>query len=286
MKNVTSVGIEVTQKCNLSCAYCYLGDRDSESDMNCVVADKVIDFLNKVLDICQPCSITFWGGEPLLNFDIIKYIVNSYKAKEKKHDNVCWSIITNGTIMNCDILDFCYSHDIVLQISLDGNKDNHDKLRKFRSGNGSYDKVMTNISKIKMKEALVNKNLFHIKGTFTTSSIPVVSNMIDFYEYKNLEYSVTPITPSPKIENKNRISLANVECQAKEICNNWFYLYSNEVIARNNLIINLLRTIIKSHKSSYACSAGVKLFAIGFDGKIYPCHRSFNNLKSAIGDVF
>ncbi|NTU69998.1 SPASM domain-containing protein [bacterium] len=175
---------------------------------------------------------------------------------------------------------------IRLQISLDGGKRSHDLNRMMKNGKGSHDIVSRNIALIRHKEKITGLKILHIKGTFTQSSAPINQMMIEFYDKNQLNYSITPATSSPKINDSERITVDEVENQVKEMCNKWFYLLNFDIISENKLIIDAIKTIFLNNIKSRPCSAGIEIIAIGVDGSIYPCHRLFGQKDHVIGDIY
>lgn len=145
--------LQVTQQCNLRCEYCaysgmYENRVHSNKKMTFETAKKAIDFFIEHSRETKQLSFGFYGGEPLLMFPLIKqcmeYIEDSIEGKE-----ILYSITTNGTLLNDEIVDFFAEHNVFLSISLDGAKKDHDRHRKFVSGEGSFDLIMNNIERLK-----------------------------------------------------------------------------------------------------------------------------------------
>jgi len=154
---VKSIALGVTEDCNMRCRYCIysgkIGYKRSHSKkfMDFDTAQKSIDFFfehNK--KVTDKIGISFYGGEPLLNFKLIKDCVNYSRAKNTKLDRkLIFSITTNGTLLDDEIIDFIVKEKIALAISIDGPKEIHDCNRVFKNGKGSFDIVYKNIKKIK-----------------------------------------------------------------------------------------------------------------------------------------
>lgn len=147
--------LQVTQNCNLRCRYCsYSGDgnldrKHNNKNMDFLVAKNAIDFFKIKSRKSDEVHIAFYGGEPLLNFDLIEKCINYIKINF--YDKIVkFNITTNGTIMTKHILDVLASHDVKLTISLDGPEEIHNKKRRFATdGHGSFSKVITNLEFIK-----------------------------------------------------------------------------------------------------------------------------------------
>lgn len=149
--------LQLTQRCNLRCTYCTYtanaeekqGRGHSEKDMSWEVAKKAIDFYaHNSIDTLNP-FISFYGGEPLLKFELLKKCV-IYCERIFTEKNIRFSITTNGTLLNDEVIDFFVKHDVELTISIDGLKTTHDMHRRFaNNGRGSFDVIKSNVIKIK-----------------------------------------------------------------------------------------------------------------------------------------
>jgi len=146
--------LQVTQQCNLRCAYCaYSGIyNNSRTHANAVmsfdVAKKAIDFFLERNNELSKVVIGFYGGEPLLEFDLIKHCVEYSKSKVEGKE-IRFNMTTNGTLLTDKVVDFLVENDFTLAISLDGSKEEHDVNRKFINGQGSFDIIMKNIKRLK-----------------------------------------------------------------------------------------------------------------------------------------
>lgn len=141
--SVQAYKIEVTKKCNLRCSYCYLGEVKDSYDMNEETAKNVVGVIsNNITPEIENIFVSFWGGEPLLNFKIIRLFVEQLNEIEKIKNTIFrYQIITNGTKLNDEILDFINRNNISIQISLDGVKEFHDACRIKKDSTGSFDEI-------------------------------------------------------------------------------------------------------------------------------------------------
>lgn len=151
---LSSIILQVTQNCNLRCEYCiYSGSYNNRvhtnKRMSLTTAKKCIDYLISHSKQLNEVSIGFYGGEPLLEFNLIKEVVN-YSKKVGEGKNIYFNLTTNGTLFTPEIVDFFVKNDITAMISLDGNQEIHDKSRIFASsGKGSHSIILKNVHYIK-----------------------------------------------------------------------------------------------------------------------------------------
>jgi len=164
--------LNVTEDCNMRCKYCkasgaYFYERPhSPRYMTPNIAEKAIDFFITHSSKSQRRSISFFGGEPLLNFNLIKRSVE-YAISQTGEKNMHFSLTTNGTLLSDDIIDFLVRHNFSLYISLDGPKDIHNKNRVFKNGKGTFDKIIENLQKIKRKSEEYFYSNIGINATLT-----------------------------------------------------------------------------------------------------------------------
>jgi len=157
LKEFNEIYMNLTYRCNLDCPFCstkFGGFYNKNIDMSEEVAIGCIDILlnNSTTDNPQ---LFFFGGEPLLRMDLIKTSVDYGRKHEAEYNkNIRFAIVTNGVLLNDDFLDYLSQNEVELQINLDGPKENHDKLRYFPNGDGTFDIIIKNIKKAEAKEGV------------------------------------------------------------------------------------------------------------------------------------
>lgn len=159
IRDLKQVIIEITQSCGMQCKYCaysgiyYYNRIRSSQSINFRLAKSGIDYIYQFIKKrkIKEFSIGFYGGEPLLEFAVVKEIVN-YAKKLFKRWKLRFNVTTNGTLMNDSIIDFFIENEFNVTVSLDGPKENHDSKRVFPDGNGSFQVVIDNLEKIKKKD--------------------------------------------------------------------------------------------------------------------------------------
>ena len=158
--------LQVTQQCNLRCKYCaysgnYYNRSHTSNRMDFETAKKAIDFYLKRSEKADQLALSFYGGEPLLEFELIKKCV-SYILQRKGDKKILFTMTTNGTLMTEDVIEFLVKYEFNLMISLDGDKKSHDINRRFKTGKGSFDIILENLSRLKAyNEEYYSKVLFN-----------------------------------------------------------------------------------------------------------------------------
>jgi len=182
---LTALTLVVTEQCNLRCRYCvysgmYHFERTHSSrKMSDKIALKAIDFFLNRCKNSRKVFISFYGGEPLLNFELIKKCVEYASVRSKQIDkSLEYSITTNGTLLHGEILDFLIKNKIGLVISLDGPKDIHDRYRTFPDGRGTFERIFQNLKVIKNREI----NYYRNYVIYNVTLVPPY-NLFKIYEF-------------------------------------------------------------------------------------------------------
>lgn len=262
----------VTTNCNLNCKYCYEGEKKLNKVMSTAIVDKAISF---ILDQFKSVNekelvVPIHGGEPFLEFEIIKYIVNEFKNKAKNQGfSVSFVTTTNATILNDEILEFIVNEMPDITISIDGTKETHDKMRPFKSGNGSHSKVLNNSLKL-LKYA---PNM-RVRMTFDSES---VENLYKDVKYL-IELGFKCIVPAPNLFDKNWNN-KHIKILEKQIRFIKEYLEDKE-----DVVVSLTDKEIYSIKG--ICNGGKNSVHIYPDGNLYPCILVAGNENFHIGDIF
>ncbi len=220
--NRESVYFNITSKCNLSCAYCIFGgdyanqDEMNQQQMTWDTAQKAMDFFLPQIRKDGQLRLDFFGGEPLLAFPLMKRIVNSMTKKmHQRNQELMVAVTSNGTVLNEEIIDFLIRHNVLFQISIDGEKEIHDANRKFKNSNtGTFDTIMKNLQRIYDRDADYFLDRVRLKAVTTTEffdspetgffSIPLIKKLRD-----HKRFSVLDKTPHYKL-NKDRDFFARI----------------------------------------------------------------------------
>lgn len=179
---IQNITLEVTEKCNLRCKYCIYNTSHQEyrefgtRNMSWDVAKKAVDFLNDHSTHAQNCHIGFYGGEPLINFELIKKVV---KYAKEKMEGITFALTTNAVLMTEEIAQFFFDNDFSVIISLDGPQDVHDENRVLKDGTGSFNKTVEGAKKI-IKMYHENGKTSKIGFNIVTTVRTILKSMIKF----------------------------------------------------------------------------------------------------------
>jgi len=293
--------LEVSKDCTLNCAYCSTSGKYAKKKikphMDESITKKTIDFFCERLQNIDKPIITFYGGEPLLRFDLIKetvmYVKNTYSTQK-----IIFNLTTNATLLNREMLDFFIEHDIYIMISLDGPKDVNDRYRRFKNGKGTFKRIMKNLEFINK----YNFNYYSNKVSISSVLSPPfdkIDKTIDFFSTNKIFSNLSNIRASmvntkgttfiedfflkefykdiQKVQKKfdTRIMQYILEGNLRKITiekNSTFFILDN--LAK--------RPIKKLHKFTYprgVCHIGLRRVFVNTIGNFYICERSGGNYK-------
>ncbi|MDD2284064.1 MAG: radical SAM protein [Paludibacter sp.] len=296
--------LELTAKCNMSCDYCISGQAYDQKDgvtalnMKEKTAIQGVDYLlNHSADQELPLAISFYGGEPLLRFPIIvkvaEYAVHEAKRKNRE---IVFSITTNGTLLDKDIIEFFVKHAFQIVISLDGPKTIHDRYRKYHHGGGTFDVVFNKLKLIKETDpeyfkkyvrcstVLTSHQDFTETETFLNNlGVKLLINHVDSYGL-NLNTNKTQNNDYlPTLENK---LLSCIKSDGVEIL--------NDSSGERNFLISYMKPMLKrfiapkpsSHYMSLGqCILGASRLYLSSDNYYYPCEKLAGHSIARIGKI-
>jgi uncharacterized protein len=278
--------LPIASSCNLNCPYCFaqtdggfhFGDFTTES------IDNIIPFIMEhTPDKEKPITIIFFGGEPLLKFDIMEYTVKFVREKYPEK-NVAFSVTTNGTILNDKIIKFLKENRVLILLSLDGPEDEYN-VRNFKNGENSTSVVSKNIEKFKQ-----NGIPIEIRATMV-SNHPRIVEAFDFFEKIQVQFFVVFAYIS---ENKNHnyaiYDTQNLSSIEKQLYNLLIYyvrkLEAHQPIYNKWFMRILDNTFRYRTRNLNPCGAGYDFFTIIADGTIFSCAHLMNDKQYSIGDIY
>lgn len=261
--------IWLTYECNLRCSYCYEGKEKGQDRMSVGTAKQVLKFINnKITHIHNNIMILFHGGEPLMNYDILKYMIN--EIKRWNNDCISLYLTTNALLLNDDRISYLTSNLDELSISIDGKERIHNLNRKFPDGSGSYQLIIENVKKI------FNQNKCNVIARMTLT--PETGK----YLFENIKFLVglgaKKILPAIDQFNSNwnEVSIDEVLSEVKKV-------YDELYILKEEYSIGIIEDLKYRRESS--CMAGEQTMHISPNGEIYPCAYVMNVSRFELGNV-
>jgi uncharacterized protein len=281
-----NVYVLIAQRCNLRCIYCYgdagrYGCTDPAKEiMDIPTAKKTIDALvkNPKIRWSENPRIVFFGGEPFLNFKVMKALATEFKTHLP---NVLLDVVTNGTILTDEMIEFMKKYDMGVAVSLDGPREIHDKQRIFPNMEGSFPVVMKSISKL--REAGIR---IAVESTLT-SLCHYPSKIYDYLKHlKIASYLLAPVRCSKDSLFVITYSDDVIEDFVHESQQNMEDIIRGEQVPISGVVSQMIGKIHTNYLSSYVCGLGMSKVTISSGGEVYPCHMLVGNKEWYMGSVW
>ena len=283
---IKSMCLNVSHLCNLRCEYCFADGgtyNGAAENMSLDVALKAIDMIVSKSANRHNLEVDFFGGEPLLNFDVVKKTVEYARSIEKAHNkNFRFTITTNAMLLNDEIIDFFNKEMYNVVVSIDGRRSVHDCVRKTASGKGSFDTVIKNALRFKQ----LRKGQYYIRGTYTASNKDFSKDVLFLndlgFDQLSIEPVVLPENHRLAIKKEDieqlkaeydKLAEAYVERRKGE---KWFNFF--------HFMLDIYNGPCES-KRLVGCGAGNDYVAVAPNGNIYPCHQFDGEKDYVIGNV-
>ena len=285
---VKALCIHIAHTCNLNCSYCFASQGKYHGDramMSFEVGKRAFDFLIENSGNRRNLEVDFFGGEPLMNFDVVKKLVEYARSIEKQHNkNFRFTLTTNGMLIDDDVIDFANREMSNVVLSLDGRKEVHDRYRVDYAGNGSWEKIVPKFQKL--VEARKGKN-YYMRGTFTHQNPDFLEDIKTMLDLGFNELSMEPVVcakgdPSEltaedmEIVKKQYEDLAELMLKKdKEGKPFTFYHYMIDLTGGPCI-----------YKRISGCGSGTEYMAVTPWGDLYPCHQFVGEEKFKLGDIW
>ena len=196
---VKALCLHIAHACNLSCRYCFAGEGEYKGDrslMSFEVGKKALDFLVENSGSRRNLEVDFFGGEPLMNFEVVRQLVAYGRSLEEKFDkHFRFTLTTNGVLLNDEIIEFANQEMDNIVLSIDGRKDVHDHMRPNKNGDGSYDLILDKFKKVAESR---NQQKYYVRGTFTHYNLDFVEDVLHLADQGFEQISVEPVVAGPE----------------------------------------------------------------------------------------
>lgn len=272
---VKAMCLHIAHDCNLRCEYCFASTGDygvGRKRMSLETGKKAIDFLlEKSLDR-KNLELDFFGGEPLMNWDVVKEIVIYAREKEKEYGKKFrFTITTNGLLLTDDKIDFINKEMSNVVLSIDGRKEVNDRMRKRVDGTGSYDKITDSFKKLVDKRG---DKEYYVRGTYTKYNLDFSNDVMHLYELGFDQISVEPVMADPEMPYAiTKSDLPKIFKEYEILADKLQKVYEQEKF------VNFFHFMLDLDQGPCAikrlrgCGCGNEYVAITPDGDIYPCHQ-------------
>lgn len=285
---VKALCLHVAHTCNLNCNYCFASQgkyRGERALMSIEVGRRAIDFLIENSGTRRNLEVDFFGGEPLMNWEVVKGIVAYARDAEKKHNkNFRFTLTTNGVLIDDEVIEFSNREMSNVVLSLDGRREVHDRLRKNHAGNGSYDTIVPKFKRF--VQARGGKN-YYIRGTFTHHNTDFTNDILHMADLGFRELSMEPVVCPPGDAYAltdddlpvifRQYELLAAEMIARRRAGNGFTFYHYMIDLNHGPCI---------YKRISGCGSGTEYMAVTPWGELFPCHQFVGDEKYSLGNIW
>ena len=285
---IKALCLHVAHTCNLNCSYCFASQGKYHGDraiMSFEVGKRAFDFLIENSGSRRNLEVDFFGGEPLMDWDVVKQLVAYARSIEKeKGKNFRFTLTTNGVLLDDEVMEFANREMSNVVLSLDGRKEVHDRFRRDYAGKGSYDVIVPKFQKF--VESRGGKN-YYVRGTYTHHNTDFTNDIFHMADLGFTELSMEPVVCSPDdpcalTEADLPILYEQYEILAKEMiarkkAGKGFVFYHYMLDLKNGPCI---------YKRITGCGSGTEYMAVTPWGELFPCHQFVGDEKYSLGNIW
>lgn len=280
--------LHIAHDCNLACEYCFAGKGEYQGEramMSFEVGKKALDYMVEHSGTRRHLEVDFFGGEPTMNFDVVKQLVEYGRSLEKIHDKEFrFTLTTNGILLNDDIMEYANKEMSNVVLSIDGRKEVTDKMRPTKNKNKSaYDIILPKYKKFADSR---NQQNYYVRGTFTHNNLDFSNDVLHLADQGFKEISVEPVVALP--EEPYALKYEDIPILLEQ-----YDMLAQEIVKRKkegkgfdffHFMIDLEGGPCAS-KRLQGCGSGCEYLAVTPTGEFYPCHQFVGNESMIIGNV-
>ena len=286
---VKALCLHIAHDCNLACRYCFAEEGEYHGRralMSFETGKKALDFLVAASGARVNLEVDFFGGEPLMNWEVVKQLVAYGRELEKTHPkHFRFTLTTNGVLLNEEVMEFCNREMDNVVLSIDGRKEVHDRMRPFRKGAGSYDLILPKF--IEFAKQRREKGLkYYVRGTFTRWNLDFAKDVLHLADLGFDQISVEPVVAPKEADYALRPEDVPALCEQYDIL-------AKEMIRREKEGngFNFFHFMIDLtggpcvYKRLSGCGSGSEYLAVTPWGDFYPCHQFVGMEEFLLGNV-
>ena len=285
---VKALCLHVAHTCNLNCDYCFASQGKYHGEralMSYEVGKRALDFLMENSGSRTTLEVDFFGGEPLMNWDVVKRLVKYARSVEKERGkNFRFTLTTNGVLLDDEVTDFCNRemHNVVL--SLDGRPEVNDRFRVDAAGNGSYSRIVPNFQRFVAKRG---DKSYYMRGTYTHYNADFTRDLFHMADLGFTELSMEPVVCAPDdpcalTEEDFPVLCEQYELLAKEMLRR---RREGRPITFYHYMIDLKHGPC-IYKRVTGCGSGTEYMAVTPWGELFPCHQFVGDPKYSLGNIW
>lgn len=285
---VKALCLHIAHDCNLGCRYCFAEEGEYHGRralMSLKVGKQALDFLVANSGNRRNLEVDFFGGEPTMNFDVVKELVRYGRSLEGPHNkNFRFTLTTNGVLLDDDIMEFANREMANVVLSIDGRKEVNDYMRPTRNGKGSYDLIVPKFQKF---AELRNQTNYYVRGTFTHHNLDFSEDVLHLADLGFKQISVEPVVAPPEepyaireedlpklLEEYDKLAKEMIKREKEGRGFNFFHF-----------MIDLTQGPCVAKRLS-GCGSGTEYLAVTPWGDLYPCHQFVGMDEFKLGDVW
>ena len=285
---IKALCLHVAHTCNLNCAYCFASQGKYQGEravMSYEVGKRALDFLIENSGSRRNLEVDFFGGEPLMNFQVVKDLVAyARKVEKEKNKNFRFTLTTNGVLIDDEVIDFANREMSNVVLSLDGRKEVHDKYRVDYAGNGSYDKIVPKFQKlVKSRDG---KN-YYMRGTFTHENPDFLEDIKVMLDLGFNELSMEPVVCAKG--DKSELTPEDIEIVKKQYEDLALLMLEKDKEGKPFTFYHYMIDLTGGpciYKRISGCGSGTEYMAVTPWGDLYPCHQFVGDEKFKLGDIY
>ncbi len=290
-----AICLHVAHGCNMDCEYCFAGKGDYSGKsgiMSLETGRRALDFLVENSGGRRHLEVDFFGGEPLLNWEVCKELVRYGRELEKKYDKIFnFTLTTNGVLIDDDVIDFTNREMGNVVLSMDGRRSTHDRMRHTKAGGGTYDSIMDNFRALvdsrTDEEAERRSREYYMRGTYTAYNRDFSRDVIAMADLGFRETSIEPVVCAPDapyalseddlpqlFEEYEKLALEMLERERRGEGFN-FYHYTVDLTGGPCI-----------YKRVSGCGVCTEYLAVTPTGDLYPCHQFVGDDEMIVGNIY
>lgn len=284
---VKALCLHVAHDCNLKCKYCFAGEGEYHGHrgmMSLEIGKKSIDFIIENSKHRKNIEVDFFGGEPLMNWEVVKGVVAYAREREKETGkNFRFTMTTNGVLLNDEIIDYLNENMYNVVLSLDGRKEVNDNMRPTINGKGSYDIILPKFKKLVEKRG---GKQYYVRGTYTHHNLDFAEDVKHVTAQGFKEVSVEPVVAPNEMDYALKADDIDALCAEYEKLAKYIVQQTKQGEGFNffHFMVDLEGGPCV-HKRLAGCGSGTEYLAVTPEGDLYPCHQFVGLEEFKMGDV-
>jgi uncharacterized protein len=284
---LTSLVLNVTDDCNFGCLYCYQDQqrrpRARNRAMTPRIAQQAIDFLMEHSAPARNVTLVFFGGEPFLNLPLLSFAAEYGRSRAAAQGKeVSFSVTTNGSLLEDDAIRFVSENDVTVTVSIDGDEEVHDRHRRFRDGTPSYQAILPKIRRL-LEAPRRRPVVARVTALRGAEDLPlIIDHLLDL---GFSEAGVAPVTTADPRYQMGDEDMGRLLEEFEALSRRFTADAMRGALFGFSNLIDLLVALHEGEVKNHPCGAGLGLFSVDPDGRLYPCQRLTGDESLCMGDV-